>query len=84
MLFRTLVTIHSNPMKSILLTRFLPVLALVLALHGLAAAQAPPEPIGGPSPLAPAGVPIDGGASLLLAGGVAYGLKKLRSRRALR
>lgn len=35
----------------------------------------------GPSPLAPTAVPIDGGASLLLASGVAYGLKKLRDRR---
>ena len=36
---------------------------------------------GGPSPTA---VPIDGGASLLLAGGVALGLKKLRERRRAR
>ena len=37
---------------------------------------------GGPQqqPTAPTGVPIDGGASLLLAGGVAYGLRKLRQR----
>jgi hypothetical protein len=35
---------------------------------------------GGPS--APTGVPIDGGASLLLASGAAYGLRKLRQRRA--
>ena len=30
----------------------------------------------------PTGVPLDGGASLLLAGGVAYGLRRLRQRRA--
>lgn len=37
---------------------------------------------GGPQPGAgPTGVPLDGGASLLLAGGVAYGLKRLRQRR---
>ena len=38
---------------------------------------------GGPQQQAPAdptGVPIDGGASLLLAGGVAYGLRRLRQR----
>ena len=36
-----------------------------------------------PGPAAPGatGVPIDGGASLLLASGVAYGLKRLRDRR---
>ena len=37
---------------------------------------------GGPQPGGGANaVPIDGGASLLLAGGVAYGLRKLRQRR---
>ena len=33
---------------------------------------------GGPQPGAPTAVPIDGGASLLLAAGAAYGLKRLR------
>ncbi|WP_394368751.1 PID-CTERM protein-sorting domain-containing protein [Hymenobacter jeongseonensis] len=33
-------------------------------------------------PLAPTAVPIDGGASLLLAGGLAFGLRQLRARRA--
>ena len=48
------------------------------------AAQAQPGS-GGPSPGTPAGptdVPIDGGISLLLAAGGAYGLKRLRQRRA--
>ncbi|WP_374679422.1 PID-CTERM protein-sorting domain-containing protein [Hymenobacter sp. J193] len=37
---------------------------------------------GGPEPdPEPTAVPIDGGASLLLAGGVAYGLNNLRKRR---
>jgi hypothetical protein len=39
---------------------------------------------GGPAPTAPTDpteVPLDGGASLLLAGSVAYGLRKLRQRR---
>lgn len=54
--------------------------ALLLAAAGLAQAQAPattgPTPT---SPLAdPTQVPIDGGASLLLASGVAYGLRQRR------
>ena len=39
---------------------------------------------GGPAPgtvLAPTETPIDGGASLLLAAGAAYGLKRLRNAR---
>ncbi len=59
-------------------------LLLVLGLTALAAhAQAPstggPEP--GADPVDPTTVPLDGGASLLLAGGVAYGLRRLRKRR---
>ncbi|WP_151089233.1 PID-CTERM protein-sorting domain-containing protein [Hymenobacter baengnokdamensis] len=46
----------------------------------LAKAQAPGS--GGPAPQDPTAVPLDGGASLLLASGVAYGLKRLRARRA--
>jgi len=37
---------------------------------------------GSGGPTAPTAVPIDGGASLLLASGAAYGLRKLRQRRA--
>ena len=39
---------------------------------------------GGPGPGTPPAVtdvPLDGGVSLLLAGGVAYGIKHLRNRR---
>ena len=44
--------------------------------------QAQPTGGGGPDPNGPAvPVPIDGGASLLLASGVAYGLRRLRARR---
>ena len=39
---------------------------------------------GGPAPGAVTSVPIDGGASLLLASGVAFGLKQLRARRLAR
>jgi len=57
--------------------------ALLLAVGGLAShsahAQAPTT--GGPAPQAPAAVPLDGGASLLAASGVAYGLRYLRQRR---
>ena len=55
---------------------------LLLALG----AQAQPGS-GGPgpgtpvTPVTPTDVPLDGGASLLLASGVAFGLKKLRQRR---
>jgi hypothetical protein len=57
--------------------------ALVLAASLALPAQAQPGS-GGPTPGATTAVPIDGGASLLLAGGVAYGLKQLRARRAAR
>jgi len=40
---------------------------------------APTDPI---TPTDPTEVPLDGGASLLLASGVAYGLKRLRQRKA--
>ena len=53
--------------------------ALVLGACSLALAQAPAD--GGPTPVAPTATPLDGGASLLLAGGIAYGLRRLRQRR---
>ena len=55
-------------------------LAGALASH----AQAPGggTTAGPPAPQAdPTAVPLDGGASLLLASGVAYGLRRLRQRR---
>ena len=57
-----------------------------LLLAGAGAQHAAAQPgSGGPQPGAgptgPTGVPLDGGASLLLAGGVAYGLRRLRQRR---
>ena len=59
-------------------------LTAFLLLTGFAEvnAQGTPPDDGGPTPTPlPAEIPIDGGASLLLAGGLAYGLNKLRSRR---
>ena len=56
-------------------------LALGLLLASRSApvlAQSPTT--GGPAPQAPAAVPLDGGASLLLAAGIGLGLKKLRLR----
>ncbi len=57
--------------------------ACALALGGLASspARAQNPTTGGPSPQQPADVPLDGGASLLAASGVAYGLRYLRQRR---
>ena len=58
---------------------------LFLAALALAplASQAQTPSTGGPTPQAPdpTAVPLDGGASLLLAGSVAYGLKRLRARK---
>lgn len=68
-------------MKSFLLNNFLPSVIIVLVATAVAVAQ---PGSGGPLPGTtpdPTAVPIDGGVSLLLAGGVAYGLKHLRSRR---
>jgi len=59
-------------------------LLLLLAAPRSGSAQGGP---GGPSPGGPAPqngptvIPLDGGASLLLAGGVAYGLRRLRRKR---
>ena len=56
---------------------------VLLAVWALASAPAAAQPTtGGPSPgTPPASVPVDGGASLLLAGGLAYAVRKLRQRR---
>ena len=51
-------------------------LAATFAAHG----QAPGS--GGPQPAGPVSTPIDGGASLLLAGALAYGIRRLRRGRA--
>jgi len=56
--------------------RFLPLAALLLFAF---ASQAQPSS-GGPTP-DPTGAPIDGGASLLLASGAAYAIRRLRRRR---
>ncbi|MBR7951183.1 hypothetical protein KBK19_14605 [Microvirga sp. STR05] len=56
---------------------------LVLLAGGANLAQAQGPGSGGPEPdpQQPTAVPIDGGASLLLAAGVGFGLKKLRDQR---
>ena len=61
-------------------------LSALCVLFSAATALAQPGS-GGPTPsptVDPTAVPIDGGASLLLASGVAFGLKKLRDRRKAR
>lgn len=71
-------------MKSFLLKIILPAMVLMLSATAISMAQAPGG--GGPVP-GPGGgggateIPVDGGISLLLAGGVAYGVKHLRDRR---
>ena len=60
-------------LKPLLLT-----LTLLLA-GGLAQAQAPAD--GGPAPSGPTDTPLDGGASLLLAGGIGYAVRRLKQRR---
>ena len=64
--------------------RFVVLFSLLLAGAGVQHAAAQPDsggPQPGAGPTGPTGVPLDGGASLLLAGGVAYGLRRLRQRR---
>jgi hypothetical protein len=57
------------------------VLAAFLFLVAAPAVRAQGPGNGGPRPGAVTDVPVDGGASLLLAAGAAYGLKKLRRTR---
>lgn len=61
-------------MKSLLLTA-----VLLVSAASLTHAQAPAD--GGPAPSGPTETPLDGGASLLLAGGVAYAVRHLKARR---
>ncbi len=65
------------------LFRSLAIAAALLLAGATHQATAQTPGTGGPQPSAPdpTQVPIDGGASLLLAGSVAYGLRKLRQRR---
>lgn len=57
-------------------------LLLLVAAHLAAHAQAPGNGGTTGGPPGPTAVPLDGGASLLLASGVAYGLRRLRRRQA--
>ena len=68
-------------MKNISLLRLaLATAGLWLCTGTLATTQAQAPGTGGPTP-APAAVPLDGGASLLVAAGVGFGLRKLRRLR---
>lgn len=66
-------------MKPFILSRLLPAGLLLVAISGTVLAQAPAD--GGPAPTSPTAIPLDGGVSLLLASGLAYGLNHLRKRR---
>ena len=55
--------------------------ALLLGALGLARAQPGSTGPAPTQPVAPTETPLDGGASLLLAGGVAFGLRRLRAHR---
>lgn len=58
--------------------------SILVFLFFALASQAQTPGSGGPTPSSspdPTTVPLDGGASLLLAGGVGYGLRRLRQRR---
>ncbi len=63
------------------MTRYILAFAFIFSAL-LSQAQAPGSGTPVPQDPAPTAVPLDGGASLLLASGVAYGLKRLRQRRA--
>ena len=67
-------------------TKMLAVAALVFTVQTAKAddAGSPANVVGGGSSDSNGGsaVPIDGGASLLIAGGLAYGLKRLKSKKA--
>jgi hypothetical protein len=52
-------------------------LLFLLVLLGASRARAQPS-TGGPAPAPAAAVPLDGGATLALAAGAAYGLRRLR------
>lgn len=56
-------------------------LVAIWVLTSVAAFAQPGSGGPAPDPTDPTAVPLDGGASLLLAGGVAYGLNKLRAAR---
>ncbi|MCR5888482.1 hypothetical protein LRS06_12030 [Hymenobacter sp. J193] len=66
-------------MKNVLLKLLLMGSLLIMASVAHAQSDEPPE--GGPMPDDPTAVPIDGGASLLLAAGVGLGVRQLRRRK---
>jgi hypothetical protein len=77
----TLLSHPSFMKKHSLLRLSLATAGLWLLTGTLAATHAQSPTTGGPSPQAPAAVPLDGGASLLVAAGIGLGLRKVRRLR---
>lgn len=69
---------QSTSVSQIVYTWLKPLFVLLVLLLAASSLQAQGPGSGGPTPIA---VPIDGGASLLLAAGAAYGLNRLRKMR---
>ena len=64
------------------LIKLLAFTATLFLIPVLANAQQVGEPVsGGPVPGSSTAVPVDGGASLLAASGIAYGIKRIRARK---
>jgi len=67
---------YINNINTSQLIKIIYLLVVFVSITSLLHAQLPPDPGGDPN-----NAPIDGGLSLLIAGGVGYGVKKIREKR---